>query len=341
MLVPTTILAQQHRESFIQRMSAFPVTVGILSRFQTKAEQQLTIKGIQNGSIDIVIGTHRLIQPDVTFQDLGLVMIDEEQRFGVKQKEHLKQLRKLVDILTLTATPIPRTLYMSLLGARDMSTIQTPPQERLPVETSVAPFHKDLIRKAVLQELNREGQVFFLHNRVLSIDRMHQRLQQWVPEARIAVAHGQMHEKELATVMRLFVLGEYDVLLCTTIIESGVDIPNVNTIIIDRADRFGLSELYQLRGRVGRYKHKAHALLLTPSQGAMAIDARERISALKHHSNSDPASRSPSKIWKSGEPATCWARSRAAISRPSVSNCIANYSNGPWPFEREKSPRPC
>ena len=284
MLVPTTILAQQHRESFLQRMAAFPVTIGMLSRFQTKGEQRLILDGVRSGAVDIVIGTHRLIQPDVKFHDLGLVIIDEEQRFGVEQKEHLKQLRRMVDVLTMTATPIPRTLYMSLLGARDMSTIQTPPQERLPVETHVASFDKALIRTAILREINREGQVFFLHNRVLTIDRMHQRLQLWVPEARIAVAHGQMNEKELAMVMRLFVLGEYDVLLCTTIIESGVDIPNVNTIIIDRADRFGLAELYQLRGRVGRYKHRAYAYLLTPSHGAMANDARERISALKRHS---------------------------------------------------------
>ena len=284
MLVPTTVLAQQHRESFLQRMAAFPVTIGMLSRFQTKTEQRQIIEGIKSGAIDIVIGTHRLLQRDVQFHELGLVIVDEEQRFGVAQKERLKQVRRLVDVLTMTATPIPRTLYMSLLGARDMSTIQTPPQERLPVETVVAPFHKDLIRKAVMQEINREGQVFFLHNRVLTIDRMHQRLQQWVPEVKIAVAHGQMQEKELAEAMRLFVKGDYDVLLCTTIIESGVDIPNVNTIIIDRADRFGLSELYQLRGRVGRYKHKAFAYLLTPTHGSMANDARHRISALKHHS---------------------------------------------------------
>ena len=284
-LVPTTILAQQHRDSFVNRMSAFPFTIAMLSRFQTDAEQKRILRGIQEGVVDIVIGTHRLLQSDVQFKDLGLVVIDEEQRFGVAQKEHFKHLRRLVDVLTMTATPIPRTLYMSLLGAKDMSTIQTPPQERLPVETIVAPFDKALIRQAILHELNREGQVFFLHNRVLTIERMRHRLINWVPEARVAMAHGQMHEKELAGVMRSFVQGEYDVLLCTTIIESGVDIPNVNTILIDRADRFGLSELYQLRGRVGRYKHKAYAYLLVPNQGGLAPDARERISALKRHTS--------------------------------------------------------
>ncbi len=284
-LVPTTILAQQHRDSFVNRMSAFPFTIAMLSRFQTDGEQKRILRGVREGIVDIVIGTHRLLQADVHFKDLGLLVIDEEQRFGVAQKEHFKHLRRLVDVLTMTATPIPRTLYMSLLGAKDMSTIQTPPQERLPIETIVAPFDKALIRQAILRELNREGQVFFLHNRVLTIERMRHRIVNWVPEARVAMAHGQMHERELADVMRAFVQGEYDVLLCTTIIESGVDIPNVNTILIDRADRFGLSELYQLRGRVGRYKHKAYAYLLVPNQGGLAPDARERISALKRHTS--------------------------------------------------------
>jgi transcription-repair coupling factor (superfamily II helicase) len=235
--------------------------------------------------VDIVIGTHRLVQQDVHFKDLGLVIIDEEQRFGVTHKERLKQLRQLVDVLTMTATPIPRTLYMSLTGARDMSTIQTPPRERLPIETHVVEYTDDLVRDVILRELNREGQVFFLHNRVMTIHQVEQRLKKLVPEARIGVGHGQMSERALAKVMRLFVQGDIDVLLCTTIIESGVDIPNVNTILIDRADRFGMADLYQLRGRVGRYRHKAYAYLLLPRHGQLFHTARQRIGAIKRYSS--------------------------------------------------------
>lgn len=283
MLVPTTVLAQQHYDTFRARMKAFPITIEMLSRFQTRSRMTDITGQLRAGSVDIVIGTHRLLQRDVEFQDLGLLIIDEEQRFGVEQKEYFKQVRQLVDVLTLSATPIPRTLYLSLLGAKDMSTIQTPPQERLPIETFIGPYSEDLIRHAVLRELNREGQVYFLHNRVLSIRRVEDRLKHLVPEAKIAVGHGQMKEGELATVMRAFYEGSIDVLLCTTIIESGVDIPNVNTIIIDRADRFGLAELYQLRGRVGRYKHQAYAYLLLPPSGSMISAARRRISALQRY----------------------------------------------------------
>ncbi len=284
-LVPTTILAQQHYDSFSLRMAAFPFTIEMLSRFQTRGAQNDIVRRLPTGSVDIVIGTHRLIQDDIAFKDLGLLIIDEEQRFGVAQKEKLKQIRQLVDVLTLTATPIPRTLYMSLLGTRDMSTIQSPPQERLPIETVVGPTSDDVIRRATLRELNRGGQVYFLHNRVATIEKVGAQLTRLVPEARIAIGHGQMHENELAQVMRDFIAGEYDVLLCTTIIESGVDIPNVNTILIDRADRFGLSELYQLRGRVGRYKHQAYAYLLLPKGGRLIDGAKKRIAALTKYSS--------------------------------------------------------
>lgn len=284
LLVPTTILAQQHYETFRERMSAFPIRIEMLSRFRTRKEQQTIVEELNQGRIDIVVGTHRLVQPDVQFKNLGLVIVDEEQRFGVEHKEHLKAMRQLVDVLTMTATPIPRTLYLSLAGARDISTIQTPPQERLPVETIISEYRDDVVRDAIRRELSREGQVFYLHNRVRTIEKTREKLQALVPDARIAIGHGQMHERELETVMSAFVRGEYDVLLCTTIIESGVDIPNVNTIFIERADRFGLSDLYQLRGRVGRYKHQAYAYLLLPRHGQLFSAARERVRAIRQYS---------------------------------------------------------
>jgi len=284
MLVPTTVLAQQHFDTFTERMAAFPICIEMLSRFRTHAEQNDVIKRLAEGEVDIVIGTHRLVSDDVRFKDLGLVVIDEEQRFGVRAKEHLKQLRKQIDVLTMTATPIPRTLYMGLTGARDMSTIQTPPQERQPVETIVLDYHEDIVREAILHELARDGQIFYLHNRVQTIAKVKEKLDALVPEARVEYAHGQMSERQLSDVMHRFMRGEFDVLLCTTIIESGVDIPRVNTIIIDRADRFGLSELYQLRGRVGRARHKAYAFLLLPRHGQLFDTARQRIQALKCYS---------------------------------------------------------
>ncbi len=284
-LVPTTILAQQHYDTFTERMAAYPVAIEMLSRFRSRAEQSGIVRRVNEGAVDIVIGTHRLLQKDVKFHDLGLVIIDEEQRFGVAHKEHLKHLRELVDVLTLTATPIPRTLYMSLTGAKDMSTIQTPPQDRLPVETVVAQNTDEVVREAILREINRGGQIFYLHNRVNTIGFVHERLKKLLPEARIDFAHGQMHEKQLADIMHSFVHGEFDVLLCTTIIESGVDIPNVNTILIERADRFGMADLYQLRGRVGRYKHKAYAYLLLPRHGRLFDNARKRIGAIKRYSS--------------------------------------------------------
>ena len=284
MLVPTTVLAQQHFNTFRERMADYPVRIELLSRFRTHREQQRVVRDLAAGGVDIVIGTHRLIQSDIGFKELGLVVIDEEQRFGVLHKEKFKRLRTLVDVLTLSATPIPRTLYLALTGARDMSTIQTPPHDRLPVETIVVQYDERVIRDAIQRELNRGGQVFFLHNRVLTIEIMRSKLQMLLPHARIVVGHGQMESDELEEVMTKFVNGEADVLLSTTIIESGLDIPNANTIIIDRADRFGLSDLYQLRGRVGRYKHQAYAYLLLPRHASLLTDVRKRISAIKQYS---------------------------------------------------------
>ncbi len=283
-LVPTTVLAQQHYNNFRERMADYPVRLELLSRFRTKREQKKAVQDLAAGAVDIVIGTHRIVQEDIVFKDLGLVVIDEEQRFGVLHKEKFKRLRTLVDVLTLSATPIPRTLYLALTGARDMSTIQTPPHDRLPVETIATQYDERLIRDAIQRELSRGGQVFFLHNRVMTIDLMRSKLQTLVPHARILVGHGQMNADDLEEVMTKFVNGEADVLLSTTIIESGLDIPNANTIIIDRADRFGLSELYQLRGRVGRYKHQAYAYLLLPRHARLLTDVRKRISAMKQYS---------------------------------------------------------
>ncbi|RME89833.1 MAG: transcription-repair coupling factor, partial [Anaerolineae bacterium] len=283
MLVPTTVLAQQHYETFRQRLAPFPVRVEMLSRFRTPREQEEVLLGLLDGSVDIVIGTHRLIQPDVAFKDLGLVIIDEEQRFGVTHKEHLKKLRTEVDVLTLTATPIPRTFYMALTGVRDISTLNTPPEERLPVVTHVGPYSPRLVRQAILRELERGGQVFFVHNRVRTIEAMRAHLEKLVPEARIAIAHGQMPERELAGVMRRFTAGEIDVLLSTSIIESGLDIPNANTLIVDRADTFGLAQLYQLRGRVGRGAVRAYAYFFRHPRKLPTREGQERLEVIAEH----------------------------------------------------------
>jgi len=280
-LVPTTILAQQHYETFHERLKEYPVTVEVISRFRTPKEQKDLLERLKKGDIDIIIGTHRLLQKDVAFKDLGLLIIDEEQRFGVKDKERLKAFRAVVDVMTLTATPIPRTLYMSMMGIRDLSIIDTPPVDRLAVKTFVARFSEELIREAVMRELRRGGQVFFVHNRVQTIAKRLEQLAAIVPEARIAVGHGQMNEHELEKVMLGFMHGETNVLLCTTIIESGLDIPNANTLIIDHADKFGLSQLYQLRGRVGRSTQRGYAYLLIPGEGAISGDARERLRILQ------------------------------------------------------------
>ena len=284
-LAPTTVLAQQHFEVFRQRMLDYPVRIEMLSRFRSQSEQKKVLRLLREGGVDIVIGTHRLISGDVVFKDLGLVVIDEEQRFGVLHKEKFKELFKQVDVLTLSATPIPRTLYLSLVGVKDMSTIETPPLNRLPVETVVSAYDERLIRAAIDRELERQGQVFFLHNRVATIERVRDRVVDLCPSARVEIGHGQMDADELEGVMARFIAGKTDVLVCTTIIESGLDIPNANTIIIDRADQFGLADLYQLRGRVGRAEHKAYAYLLLPREMMTVGAARKRISAIKQYSS--------------------------------------------------------
>jgi transcription-repair coupling factor (superfamily II helicase) len=280
MLVPTTVLAQQHYNTFRERLAAFPVDVDMLSRFRSARQQRDILFRLALGSLDIIIGTHRLLQNDIEFHDLGLLIIDEEQRFGVTHKEFLKQLRTEVDVLTMTATPIPRTLYMALTGVRDISTINTPPEERLPIITHVGSYSKRLVRKAILRELDRGGQVFFVHNRVQTITAMRSHLDRLVPEARIAIAHGQMDEKDLSQRMEQFTSGEIDVLLSTSIIESGLDIPNANTLIVDRADTFGLSQLYQLRGRVGRGAQRAYAYFFKHRRKIPSPEARQRLETI-------------------------------------------------------------
>jgi transcription-repair coupling factor (superfamily II helicase) len=279
-LVPTTVLAQQHFNTFVQRLTPFPIYVEMLSRFRTRAEQERILGELQEGKVDIVIGTHRLLSEDVAFKDLGLVIIDEEQRFGVSDKERLKQLRTEVDVLTMTATPIPRTLYMALTGARDISVIDTAPSERLPVQVYVGEADDTLLRRAVLREIDRGGQVFFVHNRVQSINIVRNLLKSLVPEARMAVAHGQMDERQLERVMTQFVDGEIDVLLSTSIIESGLDIPNANTLIVDRAEMFGLAQLYQLRGRVGRGTRRAFAYFFHGPWHTLTFEAQQRLETI-------------------------------------------------------------
>jgi len=276
-LVPTTVLAQQHLETFRKRFAAYPVTIDMLSRFRTPREQKATLEQLKKGGLDIIIGTHRLLQKDVSFKDLGLIIIDEEHRFGVSHKEKLKQFRAVVDALTLTATPIPRTLNMSLAGIRDLSIIDTPPGDRLAIKTFVARFSDELIREAVLRELRRGGQVFFVHNRVQSIGAMAEYLRALIPEAKLAVGHGQMQVKELEEVMLGFMHGDFNLFLCSAIIESGLDIPSANTMIVNRADMFGLAQLYQLRGRVGRSSQRAYAYFLIPPEGKISSDGRERL----------------------------------------------------------------
>lgn len=283
-LVPTTLLCEQHLRTFTARMAEFPFEIASLSRFATRRQQREIIERLEYGSIDIVIGTHRLAQHDVKFRNLGMVVIDEEQRFGVEVKERLKALRRTVDVLTMTATPIPRTLHMGLLGLRDISNLQTPPEDRLAVETRVGRFDQELIREAVLRELNRGGQIFFVHNRVQDIEKVARRLRQIVPEANIAIAHGQMNENDLERVMLDFIDRRTDMLLATTIIESGLDIPNANTIFIDEADRYGLADLHQLRGRVGRYKHRAYCHLLIDPNKNLTPSAAKRLRAIEEYS---------------------------------------------------------
>src|SRR5919202_462707 len=276
-LVPTTVLALQHYQTFSQRMQAYPVRVELLSRFRTPKEQEAVVQGLKDGTVDVVIGTHRLLSKDIKFKDLALLIVDEEQRFGVVHKERMKQLRAEVHVLTLTATPIPRTLHMSLVGLRDMSVIETPPEERLPIKTYVTGTNDDLIREAILREVDRGGQVFFVHNRVQNIQQIAAKLHRLVPEVDITVGHGQMDEDALEKVMVEFSQGSHDVLVCTTIIESGLDIPNVNTIIVNEAGNYGLAQLYQLRGRVGRSGNQAFAYLLYDPHRRMTETAEKRL----------------------------------------------------------------
>jgi transcription-repair coupling factor (superfamily II helicase) len=284
LLVPTTILAEQHHQTFSRRLRDYPIRVEVLNRFKTKAEQLQILEDLRKGQVDIVIGTHRLLQKDVEFRDLGLVVIDEEQRFGVSHKEKLKKLRTLVDVLTLTATPIPRTLHLSLVGIRDLSIINTPPVDRQAIKTHVLEFNDDIIREAIREELKRDGQVFFLHDRVKSIYTMARFVEKLVPEAQVGVVHGQMKPREIEDSMTRFVRGETNVLVCTSIIGSGLDIPAANTIIINRADRFGLGQLYQIRGRVGRAREEAAAYLLVPKGAMLSRDATRRLQAIMEFS---------------------------------------------------------
>lgn len=283
-LVPTTILAEQHFVNFTNRCRNFPVKVAMLSRFCSKTEQHEIVKKVSDGQVDILIGTHRLLSKDIAFKELGLIIIDEEQRFGVKAKEKLKHLKLLADVLTLTATPIPRTLHMSLTGAKDMSIISTPPQNRVPVKTEIVEFDEDMIKNAIVHELNRNGQTFFIHNRVEDIEHIAKIITKLVPKACVAIGHGQMPAKGLEEIMLKFLQGEIDVLVCTTIIESGIDVPNANTLIINRADRFGLSELHQLRGRVGRFTQKAFAYFIVPGNKTLSTEAQSRIEAIEKYS---------------------------------------------------------
>ncbi len=283
-LVPTTVLAEQHYETFRERMAEYPFAIGCLSRFRSGVEQKQIVEKARRGQLDIVIGTHRLLSKDVAFADLGLVIIDEEQRFGVEHKERLRAMRETVDVLTLTATPIPRTLHMSLMGIRDISSLQTPPVDRRAIATQVRPFEKALIRDAILREMNRDGQVYFVHNYVQSIAAMAATVAEIVPEARVVYGHGQMGDEQLEAVMHRFVRREADILVATTIIESGIDIPTVNTIFINRADRFGLADLHQLRGRVGRSSHRAYCYLLLSPDRPVTSKAAKRLKTIEEFS---------------------------------------------------------
>ena len=319
-LAPTTVLAFQHWKTFRKRFAPFPVTVEMISRFRTAREIKAVLARAAAGGVDVLIGTHRILSKDVVFRDLGLLVVDEEQRFGVAAKERLKHLKTTVDCLTLSATPIPRTLQMGLSGIRDMSVIETPPRDRLAIQTSIVKFSTDVIAAAIRQELLREGQVFFVHNRVESIYSLASLVQRLVPEARVAVAHGQMPEAELEKVMLAFVEGRADVLVATTIVENGLDIPRANTLVVNRADRYGLAQLYQLRGRVGRSDRRAYAYLLVPPDTVLSEIARKRLAAIREFSDLGAGFRIAAlDLELRGRRATCSAASRAATSRRSAS----------------------
>ncbi|HAQ52123.1 MAG TPA: transcription-repair coupling factor, partial [Lachnospiraceae bacterium] len=285
MLCPTTVLAQQHYNTFSQRMKDYPITIELLSRFRTPSEQKDTIEGLKSGRVDIVIGTHRVLSKDVSYKDLGLLVIDEEQRFGVAHKEKIKALKKNVDVISMTATPIPRTLHMSLTGIRDMSLLEEAPVDRMPIQTFVFEYNEEMVRDAILRELHRQGQVYYVYNRVNTIAEMAASIEKLVPEANVKYAHGRMSEKRLEEIMSDFVNGEIDVLISTTIIEIGLDIPNVNTMIIHDADRLGLSQLYQLRGRIGRSNRMAYAFFMYKKDRMLREEAEKRLSAIKEFSD--------------------------------------------------------
>ena len=280
-LVPTTILAQQHYNTLVQRMKDFPVRVDLMCRFRTPAQQKKTLEDLMKGQVDILVGTHRILSQDVTFKDLGLLVIDEEQRFGVQHKEKIKKLRENVDVLTLTATPIPRTLHMSLIGIRDMSVLEEAPMDRMPIQTYVMEYQDEMVREAIVRELSRQGQVYYVYNKVKDIAEITARIQSLIPEANVAYAHGQMREHQLERIMYDFINGDIDVLVSTTIIETGLDISNVNTMIIHDADKLGLSQLYQLRGRVGRSNRMAYAFLLYRRDRLLREVAEKRLAAIR------------------------------------------------------------
>jgi len=284
-LVPTTILAQQHYNTFSERIADFPITVEMISRFKTPKEQRVILEKLKKGKVDIIIGTHRLLSKDIKFNDLGLLVVDEEQRFGVSHKEKIKDMKRSVDVLTLTATPIPRTLHMALAGVRDMTVIETPPENRYPIRTYIREFDEQLIIDAIRREMERDGQVYFVHNRVQDIEEKADLIRELMPEAKIAIAHGQMSENRLEKIMYNFYNQEFDVLVCTTIIENGLDIPNVNTIIINRAEKMGLAQLYQLRGRVGRSNRIAYSYLLYKKEKILSEVAEKRLKAIKEFTN--------------------------------------------------------
>ena len=334
-LVPTTVLAEQHFRTFSERMAEYPVTVDMLSRFRSAGEQKVTIEKLAKGEVDIVIGTHRLVSKDVKFKDLGLLIIDEEQKFGVKVKDRLKHLRLEVDILTLTATPIPRTLHMSLLGIRDISSLTTPPRDRMPIETRVGRFDESLIRSSIIRELNRGGQVYFVHNRVHDIQKIADRIRQIVPEATVTIAHGQMTPDELELAMLDFVTGKADVLLATTIIESGLDIPNANTMIIHQADIYGLADMHQLRGRVGRDRHRAYCYLMLEEGKVVTTKATRRLKAIEEYSELGAGFRIAMRDLEIRGAGNIWVPNKAAISQPWDMNCIANCLK--IPFARSRS----
>lgn len=336
-LVPTTVLALQHYHTFKERLNGFPVNIEYLNRFKSAKEQKETLKQLESGQIDIIIGTHRLTGKDVKFKDLGLLIIDEEQKFGVAVKEKLKEMKANVDTLTLTATPIPRTLQFSMMGARDLSVISTPPPNRYPVQTELHTFDGELIRDAIQFEMARDGQVFFIHNRIQNIEEVKNVILRYVPGARVAVAHGQMDGEKLEKIMLGFINGDYDVLLCTTIVESGLDIPNANTIIINDAHRYGLSDLHQLRGRVGRSNKKAFCYLLTPPYNTLTQDAQKRLRALEEFSDLGGGINIAMRDLDIRGAGNLWVPSKAVSSTTSVLRPIIKSSTKPSANSRPPS----